>query len=571
MTRRCAPNLASQLDEIGEYDAATPLYEQAYSLDPSLPRARDGVALRRIVDGRLEDARQLLDFLERPGAGQLYPLGRLEQLAEAYQKRGRHEEMLTLAAVLIREFPQVANDHRFRKFVAKSEKATHSVSSVLPERKTSWRALFDTQNQAYSAGQRWATFLAIAAVLIVVVMAGMNEYRRRNRTVHVRNEFGDGAKVVIDGKVVVPTVRQAEIALSEGKHHVAVTGSIDEEFDVDMATDYWQRWTNNPAWVINVGGAAALMNQRLHYAEHPRPSETTLAAGENLVFMPHVDYLFESAPQSLEVGDRSGEVIKYELSVAKESPLDIFLYLTDNGSADAAFHYGESQLLIDPSNDELLRAYLRIATEAGQTERAKDFLGKQFDRRPVLVNWHRMFHQLHATAAEKAELIKTYDRLLAAEPNNGAFLYLRGRLTPEKSTAAEFYNRAIAADPQLSYPWMALGHQAFTSGNWLKAKEYTERAQQLQPSRDNEAIIELARLALGDGGVLEQEYRDSLDSGNPLEAMPIVMKLSNLLVARGDAAGAKQVIAEWEAKIPAQAGNSICSGELSRRRGAHDG
>jgi tetratricopeptide (TPR) repeat protein len=546
--------LASQLDEIGEFDLATTLYERAHQLDSSLPHARDGMALRKIVDGKLDEARQLLDFLERPGAGQLYPLSRLEHLAGAYQKRGRHQETLTLAAHLIRELPAIAEHRQFRKFVEKSEKVVRPADSILPKRKMSWRGLFDTQSTAYSSGQRWAAFLSIAAVLVVVTMLLLNEYRREHRTVYVRNEFGPSTSVVVDGNIEVPPGRQTELVLGEGKHHVVVSGAIDEEYDMDVSTTYWQRWTYSPAWIINVGGAAQLLVEKLYYAERPRPSEPTLAAGENLLYVPHVDYLFVSPPQTLDVGSKGGEVVKQRLSIANESPKDVFYHLLNKGAPGAGLHYAESRLLIDPANDDLLKEYVNAAAGASHTERAKQFLKRHFDTRPVLISWHRLFHELHTSAAEKSELIERYDALLVEQPNNAALLYLRGRLTPKKSVAREFYNRAIGADPQLSYPWMALGHQACTSGDWPKCKEYMQQALDCKADDSLQSTIQLARLALGEGDAMERECREQIASSEPDDALPIVVRLSTVLVDRGDAEGAKQAISDWEARIPS-AGN----------------
>ncbi len=543
--------LASQLDEVGEYDKATPLFERAYQLDSSLPAARNGMALRKIVDNLLDDARQMLDFLERPGAGQVYPLGRLEQLAEAYQKAGRHEETLSIAEHLVRELPEVANHHKFRAFVRKSEKAAQRATPVLPPRKATFRSLFDRSDTTYSSGQRWAVFLTIAAVLIVAGLAILNEYQRQHRTVIVRNDFGPNAKVVIDGDLEVPPGGQADIVLGEGVHHVAVSGALQEEFDVAIRSDYWQRWTYNPLWIINVGGTAQIVGETLYYAENPRPSVSTLFAGENLVHMPHVDYVFENAPNSITVDSKGGQVVKQRVSNSSETPVDVFFQIAETTSPEAALRYGESRLLIDPADDQLAGAYVNTAFANSQQDRAMQFLERQFDKRPVQISLHRMLHELHPTTGEKLQLIAKYDDLLAHEPNNAALLYLRGRLTPDDDTAAEYFNRAITADPQLSYPWMALGYRANTLGEWAKCKEYLQRANELKESKPDPSVLQMldvARLAIGEGDEVEQECRDQLQNIAPNDAMALALRLSRLLAARGDLAGANQTLRDWEAK-----------------------
>ena len=59
--------LASQLRQVSSFDESAALYEATLELDPDLPEARVGVALRKMALGELDEAHRLLDFLEEPG------------------------------------------------------------------------------------------------------------------------------------------------------------------------------------------------------------------------------------------------------------------------------------------------------------------------------------------------------------------------------------------------------------------------------------------------------------------------------------------------------------------------
>ena len=118
--------LAAQLEQLNEYGTAMALYQKAYDVDSSDPMARNGVALARLNEGKLEECRELLSHLMEPGAGQLHSMGVMDHLAAAYQRNGEHESALELYEVLLREYPQVGNDRDFRKVVQKSEKAAKS-------------------------------------------------------------------------------------------------------------------------------------------------------------------------------------------------------------------------------------------------------------------------------------------------------------------------------------------------------------------------------------------------------------------------------------------------------------
>src|SRR5208283_4884983 len=77
--------LAQALTQFGKLAEAEPMFARALELRPDLPEARVGVALAHIRNRRLDEARPLLDFLEKPGAGALYSLVPLEKLALAFQ------------------------------------------------------------------------------------------------------------------------------------------------------------------------------------------------------------------------------------------------------------------------------------------------------------------------------------------------------------------------------------------------------------------------------------------------------------------------------------------------------
>lgn len=541
---------ALQMDEIGEYSLATPLYERALQLRPDLPEARDGVAIRRIVDGKLDEARQLVSHLEAPGAGQMYSLGRLQHLAEAYQNAGRHEETLALCNILIRELPQAAQHYDFRKFVRKSEQALRRPTSIMPQRETSWRAFFDSKSGQYPAWQRWAVYLTIVVILAGGGMALLNEYKRQHRSVQVYNEFGDKVQISIDG-APVSVAGTADVVVSEGKHRVAITGAVQDEFDLDVNTPYWQRWTYRPVWIVNVGGATSLLFETLYYAQNPRPADQQVLAGDRTFFAPHIDYRNETPPPSMKVESATAEVVKTHLGLLPEKSADLLQYLMTRGSPEPVRRFAESRVILEPNNSELLKMYLASLKSGGELDRAKTILKTQLDVRPVNVNWHRHYQEVHQSAAAKQELTKEYDKLIAAEPGNAALLYLRGRIgatTPEKN---DFFQRAIQADPKIGWPWMALGYAAFTRGDWAKTVEYTKQAIQLGiPASELRGTMHAARCGLGEHAELEAEYRKEIVTGSPQDSLPALLLLCDVLLAKDQLEPARQAIANWEGAIP---------------------
>jgi tetratricopeptide (TPR) repeat protein len=107
---------------------------KAYELRPDLPNARAFVARRRMREGKLDEARQLLDFLEKPGAVQVYSLGALEELADGYAAQHRNREALELYHHLLKEIPDLGQQREFRAKVERTEQSVGGVPTALRRR-----------------------------------------------------------------------------------------------------------------------------------------------------------------------------------------------------------------------------------------------------------------------------------------------------------------------------------------------------------------------------------------------------------------------------------------------------
>ncbi len=259
--------LGAALTQLGKFTEAEPFFARALELRPDLPEARVGVANAHMRAKRLDEARRLLDFLEKPGAGQLYSLSPLEQLALAYQQAARHTEALALFGRLLEELPAIAQHSGFRKEVKKSEAALNHRASILPKAKFNLRRLFQRQAggraiESLSISPRTALIVGgSAAVLIGIGLVCANEVVRRHRQLYVANGFGTNLYLEITGIGPVKLARGiTPVTLPEGHYQARISGAVQEEVSMDIQANYFDRWFDKPVWVLNPGGAAVSGN-----------------------------------------------------------------------------------------------------------------------------------------------------------------------------------------------------------------------------------------------------------------------------------------------------------------------
>lgn len=545
--------LANHMQQVSSYEEMARLNDEALALEPDLPEARAGVAVWKMAHGELDEARRLLDYLEEPGAGHHYDLAPLYSLAHNFQNAGRHHETLELAAVLIREAPHLCQRHDFRSMVKKSERATHTLESLVPPRQHSLRGLFRAENSPYSKEQRALALGAAAFLLAGIGLFASNEYIRRHRTIRVANACGTPVQIRVDDATPVMIADDGKISVSEGKHRVRVSGPVEETHDVDITSGYFERWTSSPLWILNPGGEAVLYSRTVVYAANPPPSEQVLFVGQPFVALPHVDYPFEDPPASIQVKGRNNQVTKIVVQRLYNQDNDAFLRGTNTNRA-AALNFAENRLRHHADTD-LLNSYVSETIQRDR-KRAREFLKTGLARKPVSVPWHRYYQTFGDRDGQEQAIIAEYDAMLAKDPANPALIYLRGRVDPDVQRRLEFFRRSATADPKFPWPFMALGMNALNVGRWEDALRDLQKAHELKLDDPQLArAIHTARIALGQAEAMVTEYRAALTS-NPSD-LRVAVELFDVLAASGHPEGIEPERLNWEARLPGDARGPI--------------
>jgi tetratricopeptide (TPR) repeat protein len=547
--------MAAQLRDMSLFSESAKLFQEAFDLDPDLPAARVGVAQQKMGTGQLDEALKLLDFLMEPGAGQGYSLEPLNSLAGYFQSAGRHSEAIKVAGVLLRELPDLKDDHIFRKFVSRSEKAVSDPESILPARSFSLGGLFRSKGSPFPPWQRKLAIGSIAAILLAGGLAINNEYIRRHRTLHVLNATGQPAQVQVDGLPGVSVTGMGRLTVPEGPHVINVSGPVNETSNIDIASSYFERWFSTPAWVLNLGGEAVLEDITHVYSANGTPGQRRLLVGQPFLSRAHVDYIFTNAPSQMKVKNKTENITKTEIGWVQSDDLTAFMETIDT-NRKTALDFAEKRLKRNPNQGDLLKYYLGQSEEKDRG-RIEAFLKSDLDRRPVSVPWHRAYQTIAELNNHETELVSLYDKLLEAEPASAALQYLRGRIDLDWEKQESFYSKAIELDPKLGWPWIARAARASTQGRWDDCLKAARKARELninEPEQIDEFIHD-ARMAKGEAKALVDEYRAGR-AANPMDVSSILF-LVDALAASGKESEINSAISTWIARLPVPAQGEI--------------
>lgn len=410
------------------------------------------------------------------------------------------------------------------------------------------RRLFDDVRRHFDWSakmKRYETWLVFGLVYVPVIpllsaaILGGYLYLRSHRAVYFVNGLPVPIVVDIDGRHSISLGPHAHSrrSMAEGLHQAVVSeprlGFEPVDFRIGGQGAAWL--LNSPTLIVDPTRSAILVWEESpsSSAKGERPeAESRAHLGEAFLAYPHVDYLFEEFPNEPATG-RPAELRTTRISlVAAPAEKLVQAILAAPDRAGDTIGLIENRLRASPDDVALLSGYWAIARRYNHIERCREFLTARLSERPVLTDWHRLYQTVSEDLGEHAALIEQYRGWLAAEPDNSALLYLRGRCEPDRDAALRLYDRAIAADPDNPYPHFAESGIFLSRGEFGAAENAARISCRLRPGNApfNKQLTK-ARLALRRYEELESELRAALRD-NP-EATTAQERLLAVLVAAG--------------------------------------
>lgn len=390
----------------------------------------------------------------------------VRHVARQLAVNGRAADAYRLLSQLLKESPELRNRQDVQREVRPLEWQLGVKQSLVPS-EAIWRRPI----------ARWFA-LAATIIFAVVAVEGWNLFVMQNEPIHAINGVNAPVEFSIDGGPVktIPPLGRISFTLPQGKHRVTLLSRKlpgADPFDFEVKQAWHERFFSKPAFVIDASRTSVLLHRTARYSQVPFPGDADVydfRFGDPFTQFAHIDHRFEELPEQIE-GNSSGVVYRTQLSLVNVDPL----YLIDRAPAklDAIIAMQKRRLTADPSDSAALQQFAAMLISAEKSTELAEFVRTRIRDNPPLLAWHRIYQNL---ASDRQALVEEYDKMLATNPKSAAYLYLRGRICDESSIAIDYFDRALAIDPQFIQAYLAKAHESQSRGQYEQAADLLKDA-----------------------------------------------------------------------------------------------
>ncbi len=544
--------LGSWYEQKGESEEADRCFDRALEIDPDNPAARHAVGVGKIQQGKLAEARDLLRPLEPPAED--FSPAAFYLLAKGYQAEHNHDAALEVFQIILKGAPDATNDKTFRQALRESEAALGREQSLI----------------ASDPIYRSKPFVSAAIALVVIAaLVIWNLSIAGRRTLHVVNGLPVSIEVEIDGqqKVVVGASLFMTASLGEGPHTARVIKPSDlvEPVEFRMETSWFSRFFAKPVFVLDPARSAVVCWEEAVYSERPNQDggDIKVSMGQSYAFYDDVDYVFEDFPHEIRV-ENDKTTSKTRVAMYTENPLDVLMDERCSLNGDEKLQFLETRLVTAPGDQHIFGVYAYLAQRDNALPRAVSFLESRLNQRPVSVEWHRTYQTIRELTGNFDDLVASYDKMLAADPDNSRLLYLRGRLEPLMDKAIAFYERAIVADESNSYAWSAKAWHLLTAGEFAAGIIACDKSLAIRTDRvDVDMTRRALLLAMKQYNSIEQELNQVVKD-EPLNVSAAVL-MAKVLTLQGRDDEASKVKADLVAAARSRSADPAQVAQLAAR------
>ncbi len=297
--------------------------------------------------------------------------------------------------------------------------------------------------------------------------------------------------------------------------------------------------------LLNPDRSAILLWERATYGDPaaavtlPADAPSRFHAGNNVYVFQDIDAALTSLPQALKKNP-SPDVTHLDglRQLTRFDPAANATIILGNGQHDTLIEYTRHGLRYHPDNE----SFLTLLAAYWDPPRALACLEERLSERPILVEWHRYYQELTVRYHPETDLLTTYRRLHAAEPENREIAFLLGRLIDNPSESISILERAARPPGASAYALHALAYLHMSRSDYERALELEEAALELLPDKPRfRALEEEMLLATGRFSDLIKRRRAAFSADESNQSAAV--SLASLLALAGETSEARAVAA----------------------------
>jgi Tfp pilus assembly protein PilF len=537
--------LAGELTVLsGDATGAGPFYRQAVASAPNDAAIRAALGRHLLARGETAEAARELEQAQRldPGDAQVSNL-----LGQALARDQRWAEALNAFQQAATRDPRLAADRDLLRRTAECKRALGY--PLADEERKALRRFWPFGRSGKTAPRkpivgrdpkRIVILLGLVLGGIVVYFTATALWKQSHGDVYFDNALRRPLQVTVDGETFeLPANLPVEKTLGTGKHVVQVSGGRKE---IERATieiprmDFLDAIAEHRFFVYDVAAARTYKREEIGYSGLPadRTYKATLIGLQRFFEEDGVDYVFEKAPDSIQVDAGASAVVKVAFNGTDLDFNQLGVAWNEEGKtreAERAFRKAvETEGCSSHGHGNLIQLLLNEKQPDQGLAEARKWIADCPDSGVVP---HRAYQNALLKLDRGEELEKEYKARLDAHPEVGANHYLYARLFNDPARTLPLYREAVRLDPSLSWAQAALGLDL------LKVELDAEAADHLEssikaPDHEPSFAVNYAEAAIGAGLVPHAE-----------EALNAAPKLG------GEVAAAELWKARWLLKLAA--------------------
>jgi len=314
-------------------------------------------------------------------------------------------------------------------------------------------------------------FGLLGAVVAIGIVGSIvwGVYRSRNIDVYFdsvlpRTTFN------VDGTTFTTDAPPARRTLSPGKHHVVVTdqrGKTIETRDIDIADEGFS--LGGHQYVYNTAALRVYKRASIDYAadENDAGYSEELVALQPFFRIDHLDYVFETPPQRVELSSGQSKTTKHAFLISPFSLAqyaELRLQYQNVAEAEKALRVAVNFTPCDMTSRNMLVG-VRMMQKAGDDAVAIARNGITACAEDPIPS-HRLYQETKRRLGLTNELIAEYKTALDAHPNSAMHHYLYGRLLGDSGGAIPEDRIALQLDPKLGWAHAALAYELLVDGSY---------------------------------------------------------------------------------------------------------